>query len=96
MGRRGNGRRGAGSWLLREFWAAILFFLTGAGFLLLAAIGRVYWGDAFDGDVLKYPGWGLIIVTAYVIFGVNVPRLLQGQRVVDRERDADDDTAEVG
>lgn len=79
--------------LVREFWAAILFFLTGVGFLLLAAGGRVFLGDGFDGNILQYPGYGLIIVAVYVLVGVNLPRLLQGQRDVRRKEahDADEE-----
>lgn len=77
--------------VLREFWAAILFFLTGVLFLLLAAGGRVFLGDSFDGDILQYPGYGLILVAVYVLVGVNLPRLLQGQREVRRQEDLNAD-----
>lgn len=78
--------------VLREFWAAILFFLTGCAFLLLSALGAVYWGPAFDGSTLKFLGGGLVIVSVYVLVGVSLPRLLQGQRTVDR-RELEDATA---
>jgi hypothetical protein len=80
--------------VLREFLAAILWFLTGVAFLLLTAFGQVYWGAAFDGAYLKWIGAGLIIVSVYVVAGVSLPRLLQGHRDVGPRRDDDDDDAE--
>lgn len=79
--------------LVREFAAALLVLLLGAAFILLAAFGKVYWGEAFDSDVLKYPGIGMLVVSLYVLLGVSLPRLLQGQANVTRatmEREAKD------
>lgn len=80
--------------VLREFLAAILWFLTGVAFLLLTAFGQVYWGPAFDGEYLKWIGAGLIIVSIYVIAGVSLPRLMQGQRDVRDREGADDADAD--
>jgi hypothetical protein len=83
-----DGTAKPGRGILREFLAAILFFLTGVAFLLLTALGPVYFGAAFDGGYLNWIGAGLIIVAVYVTVGVNLPRLLAGRERVGR---ADDD-----
>lgn len=71
--------------LVREFFAAILFFLTGVAFLLLTAVGPVYFGASFNGGYLNWIGAGLIIVAVYVTVGVNLPRLLAGRERVERD-----------
>lgn len=81
--------------LIREFWAAILFFLTGVLFVLLAAGGKVFLGEAFDGGILQYPGYGLILVAVYVLVGVNLPRLIQGKSDVSRREDTDANEAKA-
>lgn len=79
-----------GRGILREFLASILFFLTGVIFLLLNALGPVYFGSAFDGGSLSWIGTGLIIVAVYVTVGVNLPRLLAGRERVGRDEDDDE------
>lgn len=78
--------------LVREFLAAILFFITGTLFLLLTALGPVFFGPAFDGGYLNWVGAGLVIVSVYVTVGINLPRLLQGQRDFRRKEDQDADS----
>lgn len=69
--------------LVREFAAALLFFFTGCGFILLAAVGPVYLGGAFNGTQVGWIGMGLVVVAVYTTLGVSLPRLLQGQRDFD-------------
>lgn len=77
--------------VVREFAAALLFFVVGCAFVLLAAVGPVYLGPAFDADRLGWIGAGLVIVSVYVTVGVSLPRLLQGAHDA-RRREDDDDT----
>lgn len=77
--------------VVREFASAIMFFVTGCAFVLIAAVGPVYLGPAFDGGRVGWIGAGLVIVSVYVTVGVSLPRLLQGARDVRRREDDDAD-----
>jgi hypothetical protein len=82
---------GRGGTTGRRWGAAVLIFLVGVGFLLLAVFGPVFWGADFDAGTLKTPGLGMIVAAIYVLLGVSLPALLQGKVGKDGDgKDGDD------
>ncbi len=72
-------RRGNGDLPPTKKWAALVFFLTGAVFVLLF----VYGPPSDDrGDVLKILGAGLISVAVVVFVGINLPAIDWGGLLV--------------